>query len=62
VIAVADIPAALALDSAYGERGTSMKSDKPLRRDRAELVARGCALAALLAGVLWAWFGGGATP
>jgi hypothetical protein len=40
-----------------------MKPDKLLRCDRTELVARGCAFAALLAGVLWAWFGaGGATP
>ena len=39
-----------------------MKSDKPLRRDRGELIARGFALAALLAGVVWAWLDAGGAP
>ena len=35
-------------------------SGKPLRPDRAELMSRGLALAALLAAVVWAWIDGGA--
>lgn len=37
-----------------------MKHGRPLRPDRTERLARGVALAALLAGVVWAWLGGGA--
>ena len=36
-----------------------MKPDKPLRPDRTELMSRGFALLALLAGVVWAWVQGG---
>lgn len=37
-------------------------SGKPLRPDRAELLSRGLAIAALLAAVVWAWIDGGSLP
>ena len=36
-----------------------MKHGKPLRPDRTEMLSRALALAALLAGVVWAWLDGG---
>ena len=36
-----------------------MRMGKPVRPDRAELMSRGLAFAALLAGVVWAWLDAG---
>ena len=63
VTAIADSLLLLALDSdVQGEEDRGMKSDKPLRRDRGELIARGFARAALLAGVVWVWLDAGGAP
>ena len=58
VTAIADASRRLAFDSGRGI--DPMRTGKPMRPDRAELVSRGMALAALLAGVVWAWLDAGA--